>query len=48
LLLQTRQAPTILRSHLEGNGKKLIIDLSIPYNVEQPAQDFVNGDPCQY
>ena len=40
LVATNAQAPTILRSHLEGNGKKLIIDLSIPYNVEQPAQDL--------
>ena len=29
--------PTVLRSDLEGRGKKLIIDLSIPYNVEESA-----------
>jgi glutamyl-tRNA reductase len=34
--------PTILKSHLEGQGKKLIIDLSIPYNVEKAAQDLPN------
>ena len=33
-------APTILRSQLEGKGQKLIIDLSIPFNVEQPAQEL--------
>jgi len=34
--------PTILRSHLEGKGKKIIIDLSVPYNVEVPAQHLSN------
>jgi glutamyl-tRNA reductase len=34
--------PTILRSQLEGKGKKLIIDLSVPYNVELPAQHLSN------
>lgn len=34
--------PTILRSHLEGKGEKLIIDLSVPYNVELPAQRLNN------
>jgi glutamyl-tRNA reductase len=32
--------PTILLEHLEGKGPKLIIDLSIPYNVEAPAQEL--------
>ena len=30
--------PTILFSHLEGQTDKLILDLSIPYNVEDAAQ----------
>ncbi len=34
--------PTILRSHLEGKGQKLIIDLSIPYNVEASASKLGN------
>jgi glutamyl-tRNA reductase len=34
--------PTILRSHLEGGTDKLIIDLSIPYNVEASAQTLTN------
>lgn len=34
--------PTILQSHLEGKGEKLIIDLSIPYNVEVSARDLSN------
>ena len=29
--------PTILKSHLKGEDEKLIIDLSIPYNVEAGA-----------
>jgi glutamyl-tRNA reductase len=29
--------PTLLRSYLEGQGEKLIIDLSIPCNVEKSA-----------
>lgn len=32
--------PTVLRSDLEGRGSKIIIDLSIPYNVEQSASDL--------
>lgn len=34
------QEPTILKSHLEGKGKKLIIDLSVPCNVEPAAQQL--------
>ncbi len=34
--------PTILKSHLEGQGEKLIIDLSIPYNVAPDAQALAN------
>lgn len=30
--------PVILKEHLEGMGEKLIIDLSIPYNVAADAQ----------
>jgi len=32
--------PVILESHLKGFGKKLIIDLSVPYNVEAVAQQL--------
>jgi glutamyl-tRNA reductase len=32
--------PTVLYSHLENKGEKLIIDLSVPYNVESSAQDL--------
>ena len=34
--------PVIRRSCLEGHGQKLIIDLSIPYNVEAEARDLSN------
>ncbi len=34
--------PTILTSQLEGKSNKLIIDLSIPYNVEASAQQLPN------
>ncbi|HEX7904967.1 MAG TPA: glutamyl-tRNA reductase [Chitinophagaceae bacterium] len=34
--------PTILQSHLEGLNQKLIIDLSVPYNVEKGAQQLPN------
>ncbi len=34
--------PIIRRSCLEGHGNKLIIDLSIPYNVEANAGDLSN------
>lgn len=32
--------PTILKEHVEGKGEKLIIDLSIPYNVHEEAQQL--------
>lgn len=34
--------PLILASHVENSGPKLIIDLSIPYNVEKAAQHLPN------
>jgi glutamyl-tRNA reductase len=34
--------PIILKTHLEGTGDKLIIDLSIPYNVEESATHLSN------
>ena len=34
--------PTILFSHLEGQTDKLILDLSIPYNVESTAQHLAH------
>ncbi|RYG05578.1 MAG: glutamyl-tRNA reductase [Chitinophagaceae bacterium] len=37
LVATNSQTPTLLESHLAGFGNKLIIDLSIPYNVEPSA-----------
>jgi glutamyl-tRNA reductase len=34
--------PVILKHHLQYGGEKLIIDLSIPYNVETAAQQLPN------
>ena len=34
--------PTILKTHVEGAGEKWIVDLSIPYNVEEAAQQLPN------
>ena len=34
--------PIILKEHLENKGEKLIIDLSVPYNVEEAAQGLPN------
>ncbi len=34
--------PVILASHIANSGNKLIIDLSIPYNVEKSAQHLPN------
>ena len=34
--------PTILKEHVEGHNEKLIIDLSIPYNVHEDAQQLTN------
>jgi glutamyl-tRNA reductase len=34
--------PTILKEHVDGYGEKLIIDLSIPYNVHEDAQQLSN------
>jgi glutamyl-tRNA reductase len=43
ILVATNAAkPTVLKSHLEGYGKKLIIDLSIPYNVEIAATELAD------
>lgn len=43
ILVATNAAqPTILKSHLEGKNNKLIIDLSIPYNVEIAAEELPN------
>ena len=43
ILVATNAAePTILKEHLVGAGEKLIIDLSIPYNVEYGACQLQN------
>ncbi|MEO7769104.1 MAG: glutamyl-tRNA reductase, partial [Ferruginibacter sp.] len=43
ILVATNAAsPVILSSHIENSGDKLIIDLSIPYNVEKCAQHLPN------
>jgi glutamyl-tRNA reductase len=43
ILVATNAAePTVLCSQLEGAGDKLVIDLSIPYNVEIAAQHLPN------
>jgi glutamyl-tRNA reductase len=43
ILVATNSAePTITKHHVEGKGEKLIIDLSIPYNVEADAQCLSN------
>jgi glutamyl-tRNA reductase len=43
ILVATNAAePTILKSHLKGQNEKLIIDLSIPYNVEAGACQLPN------
>ncbi|HEY0432251.1 MAG TPA: glutamyl-tRNA reductase, partial [Chitinophagaceae bacterium] len=34
--------PTVSAAQLEGHGRKLIIDLSIPYNVDPAAKDIAN------
>jgi glutamyl-tRNA reductase len=49
LVSTNAQEPTVLKSQLEHAGKKLVIDLSIPYNVEPAAQElstitFLNVD----
>ncbi len=42
LVATNSTTPTILKSHLENTGEKLIIDLSIPYNVEDAAMQLSN------
>jgi glutamyl-tRNA reductase len=49
LVATNSQTPTLLYSHLESAGSKLIIDLSIPYNVqttvtELPGVTLINVD----
>jgi len=40
LVATNAEHPTLLRSYLEGQGDKLIIDLSIPCNVEKSAAEL--------
>lgn len=43
ILVATNSAqPVILKQHLEGKGEKVILDLSIPYNVADDAQALPN------
>ena len=42
LVATNANTPIITRQHLENKGDKLIIDLSIPYNVEEQAQHLPN------
>ena len=42
LVATNAPGPTIFRSHLEGKGEKLIIDLSIPFNVESGVANLDN------
>lgn len=42
LVATNSNEPVILKSYLENYGKKLIIDLSVPYNVEKEAQELPN------
>jgi len=42
LVATNATTPIILKEHLEGGGEKLIIDLSIPFNVSPEAQELPN------
>lgn len=42
LVATNSHEPVILKSHVENSSQKLIIDLSIPYNVETGAQHLPN------
>jgi glutamyl-tRNA reductase len=42
LVATNSDEPVILKSHVENSSQKLIIDLSIPYNVETGAQYLPN------
>ena len=49
LVATNAEHPTLLRQHLEGSGAKLVIDLSIPCNVEEsvatlPGVTLINVD----
>jgi glutamyl-tRNA reductase len=40
LVATNAEQPTLLRQHLEGQGGKLLIDLSIPCNIEKSASEL--------
>ncbi len=40
LVATNAQQPTVMASHIINHGNKLLIDLSIPYNVEPSAKDI--------
>ncbi|HTS45860.1 MAG TPA: glutamyl-tRNA reductase [Puia sp.] len=42
LVATNANEPVILKNQLENKGKKLILDLSIPYNVENQVRDLPN------
>ncbi|HEU0064141.1 MAG TPA: glutamyl-tRNA reductase, partial [Flavisolibacter sp.] len=42
LVATNSSQPTILKKHLENKGEKLIIDLSVPFNVEKDAEQLSN------
>jgi glutamyl-tRNA reductase len=42
LVATNSSEPIIVKEHLEGKGEKMIIDLSVPYNVEESAQMLPN------
>jgi glutamyl-tRNA reductase len=42
LVATNSDEPVILKSHLLNKGNKIIIDLSIPFNVEKSANDLSN------
>ena len=42
LVATNSETPTVLAADLAGHGSKLVLDLSIPYNVEQAAADLPN------
>ena len=42
LVATNSDKPVVLKEHLSGNKEKLVIDLSIPCNVDQGAETLVN------
>jgi len=40
LVATNAEQPTLLRQHLEGKGDKMLIDLSIPCNIEKSAAEL--------